>query len=679
MLIGDVAARLRGALGRNLRILDLGCAQGFFALNLAAEGDSVVGVDHLQSNIDLCRALAAERAGADATFWHERIEDVVRRLQSDEYDLVFCLGASHHLEHELGIEAIAELVGHIARCIDVGIHELPASEQASCYVGSQPQRSAELLAPYAFVRQLAEHSTHPPSIDRPLYFASCKYWMIGEDFRAFSSMKLESHGDELGSYRGTRRCYFSDGAMLKKMSLDLPELRAANQAEYDNELAYLCSPARLPGTPRLIAHARESSELWLLRERLPGVLLSEMMERGVAYVPESLLDPLVEQLATLEAAGLYHANIRCWNLLVSPRGEVGFIDYGSISSISEDCLWPTDLLLAFLITAREIVAGRLASSAELRAPLLDAMQLPSRYRDAFFRVFSLPQEQWTFRSLRSALLAASDAFDIPSWALIPARCEAALLQYAQNAQVFKADTRHAEQISSAWIEVASQSSGRAEERERQRQQMQLRSSVSMENASHWTLGATDEEDRLQRLSAKHGLLVCEIRTKQRDIVALEDELLSLRAKLDESLSNAHSWFVRASERDAQLKKLVASRSWRLTRPLRFGVRAVQSPRQTARRILLAVMHRAVARPRLMRAIKPLLRGLPAFRGRLRMMAIQNGIVAASVDPLVVESGLLHRGPGVLAVDVEQLSARGRAIHASLLAAQAETEAQQCAS
>lgn len=46
--------------------------------------------------------------------------------------------------------------------------------------------------------------------------------------------------------------------------------------------------------------------------------------------------------------------------------------------------------------------------------------------------------------------------------------------------------------------------------------------------------------------------------------ALEDT----SARLNESLSNAHHWFVRTQELDAGLRDLYKSRSWRFTRPLR---------------------------------------------------------------------------------------------------------------
>src|SRR5690242_405980 len=55
-------------LGRALRVLDIGCAQGFFSLHLAESGAEVVGIDTLDVNIRLCEALAAESPTRTASF-----------------------------------------------------------------------------------------------------------------------------------------------------------------------------------------------------------------------------------------------------------------------------------------------------------------------------------------------------------------------------------------------------------------------------------------------------------------------------------------------------------------------------------------------------------------------------------------------------------------------------------
>jgi SAM-dependent methyltransferase len=108
----------------------------------------------------------------------------------------------------------------------------------------------------------------------------------------------------------------------------------------------------------------------------------------------------------------------------------------------------------------------------------------------------------------------------------------------------------------------------------------------------------------------------------------EAKALGFKRQLDESLGNAHLWYTRASAYEAQLRATLASTSWRLTAPLRLGVRAtntlVRSPRSAAKRIIGGVARRAVAfvlaRPRLSGKLNRGLKKFPRLHARLSNLA-----------------------------------------------------------
>ena len=54
-----------------------GLCSGFFSLSLAKQVASVLGIDFLQQNIDVCQALAEENPHCDVKFQVGRIEDIV--------------------------------------------------------------------------------------------------------------------------------------------------------------------------------------------------------------------------------------------------------------------------------------------------------------------------------------------------------------------------------------------------------------------------------------------------------------------------------------------------------------------------------------------------------------------------------------------------------------------------
>jgi SAM-dependent methyltransferase len=87
-LIGPVAG---------LRILDLGCLEGLYAIEFALQGAEVVGIEGREPNIEKARfvkeALALEKL--------ELIQDDVRNLSADRYgtfDVVLCIGLLYHLD-----------------------------------------------------------------------------------------------------------------------------------------------------------------------------------------------------------------------------------------------------------------------------------------------------------------------------------------------------------------------------------------------------------------------------------------------------------------------------------------------------------------------------------------------------------------------------------------------------
>jgi O-antigen chain-terminating methyltransferase len=104
----------------------------------------------------------------------------------------------------------------------------------------------------------------------------------------------------------------------------------------------------------------------------------------------------------LESAGLYHDDIRTWNVLIGPDDRASLIDFGAISPARRDCVWPHDIFLAFLITVQEIANGEVPDSNP-REPLLNPATLPEPYR-AVWRVFlEQPLEQWSFALLRDLM------------------------------------------------------------------------------------------------------------------------------------------------------------------------------------------------------------------------------------------------------------------------------------
>ena len=93
---------------QGLRVLDLGCLEGQYAIELARQGAETVGIEGREAN--LAQAEFAKRAlGLDnAVFHHDDIRNVTA-ARYGEFDVVLCLGVLYHLN----APAVFELVDNI--------------------------------------------------------------------------------------------------------------------------------------------------------------------------------------------------------------------------------------------------------------------------------------------------------------------------------------------------------------------------------------------------------------------------------------------------------------------------------------------------------------------------------------------------------------------------------------
>lgn len=399
-------AALAKKLGRPVRVLDLGCSQGFFALSLAEAGASVVGVDYNEANIAVCKALAAEHLAFQATFAVGKVEDVLARMQPGEFDLLLGLSVFHHLNHEHGHGAVTRMLAECAPKILCGIFELALASEPVYWAPAQPERPHAILEGFEFVHALSHHGTHLSEVRRPLVVASNRLWYLDGRLEPYEVCRTASHHLAADNFRGSRKYFLNGRQVAKVFSLEtLPHLVAANRDELRAEAAFLRDHADLIPAASLVGHGENDTEAWLVREQVPGTILSDLLARGQEVDADRILRDTLDQLCALEAAGLYHADLRTWNLLLTPEGGTRLIDYGSIGERKADVVWPHDLFLAFWIFVRELATGTLESPIPLRQPFISPFNLPEPHQAWARRIWARPVDTWSFRLFRELLAA----------------------------------------------------------------------------------------------------------------------------------------------------------------------------------------------------------------------------------------------------------------------------------
>jgi O-antigen chain-terminating methyltransferase len=390
-------------LGRSLRVLDLGCAQGYFSHALSAAGAQVHGVDYLAENIKVCEEIAKIRDDKTIRFTCCKIEEIIESLESNEYDLVIGLSVFHHLIQGNGVDYVKRQIRILSEKSTCCIFEFATSNEPVHWAKHQPQDVRELLESFSYFILLAEHTTHLSELNRPLYFASSRIFYAGDTVFKFSRWTTASNALVPDSRSGKRRFYFTENEIIKFYQLTSSGETDLELNEWTNEIAFLSTKESYPLRPTLYASGRTDQAAWLIRDCYEGTTLDVFIQQKIPYDPVRVFKDILGYLCALESTGLFHNDVRAWNTLVKKDGSATLIDYGAISQIREDCTWPKELILSFLVFCHEIFAGKLEFPVPVRSVWMNPDRLPYPYGQAFWKVLSLPATEWNYTNLSKAV------------------------------------------------------------------------------------------------------------------------------------------------------------------------------------------------------------------------------------------------------------------------------------
>lgn len=393
-------------LTRPLRVLDLGSSQGYFSFELANIGAIVHGIDFLQSNIDVCNNLALEFPKLNVEFEVARVEDFVDKIEKGQYDLVLGLSIFHHIIHEQGKDKVTLIIRQLAEKISLGIFEVALAEEPLYWGLSQYNDPRELLSEYFFIHEIAKIETHLSEITRPLYVASNKYWILNDQIETFNISKNESHSLSNNIHEFTRKYFFSDKYLIKLYLINCRDnIKEANLLEYHNEINFLSLDIDLPfSLPKLILSGNNDNEVWLIREKLEGELLSDLINKKVEYNEQQILEDIFFQLSELEKKGYYHNDLRAWNVIIDSEGRANLIDYGSVNKSIQDCAWPDNIFLSSFIFIQEILEHKIINPIPFRYELYDDNNLDVRYKNILIELFLEDIDKLSFGFIYNKIL-----------------------------------------------------------------------------------------------------------------------------------------------------------------------------------------------------------------------------------------------------------------------------------
>jgi SAM-dependent methyltransferase len=601
-VVRPIALALQEDLRRPLRALDIGCAQGFFALSLASLGIEVTGIDRDPSNIAVCNFLREENPEFQLAFHADTLDASLANVADGQFDLILGLSVLHHVAYERGLRFAQDVVTQLVRGASVVIVELATKEEALYWSEALPSEPSVLLDEQPFYRSLGRHATHLGEVQRPMFFVSNRYAWVERCLLRFSDWARDPHEFAAGTHQGTRRYFFGADVFVKWYRL-AGSRADINRREYFAEQEFLSTVGKKwPAAPALRASESDDDFALVAMERKPGVRLSTLIVESVEYDARELIRQMLVQLAELEALGLYHDDVRTWNILVDD-GRATLIDYGAIGKIPADCAWPDNVFVSFLLFANEVASRQAFPIDPVRPLLLHPINAHESIAGWCADVWATPTKDWSFRLFREkfeARYAGHESHD--ARVLVPRQVTLDwwIAAAERHSGILGDALRHLE-----WRvnEVEAHLTRRLAAREAAMEA----SRTELDRVGHELVATRAEQERV---AAEAAAMRAEL---ERVAAVAERELAIVRSERD----------ARIAAMSAELAAAYGSRSWRLTAPLRAVFGAARSARRKLRDARSAVLRGArqfvVARPVPRNMAKRFLAHHPELNRRLRAM------------------------------------------------------------
>ena len=117
---------------------------------------------------------------------------------------------------------------------------------------------------------------------------------------------------------------------------------------------------------------------WLVRTLVQGETLEKLIQTGVRYDADRVIDCVLRQLVKLETIGYSHFDVNIPNVVLDFSGKVSLIDFGSILPTSKEKKNSFLVFLSFVLFVRDVMTMNRSESS--RSILLAFFQIPGQHR-----------------------------------------------------------------------------------------------------------------------------------------------------------------------------------------------------------------------------------------------------------------------------------------------------------
>jgi tRNA A-37 threonylcarbamoyl transferase component Bud32 len=372
-----------------------------------------------------------------------------------------------------------------------------------------------------------------------------------EKLHVIESWKEDSHAAATGAQKGFRRYFMVESAIVKITARFTDEgdseTFAQLRQEFRREVHVLDALAQAAiEAPVLLEFVDGTDESIIVRTTFPGSLLSEIAPLLNADVRSLITGQVLSALGELEGVGLYHADLRLWNTVWDEdQKQAHLIDHGGMSSLPEDAMWPHDAYFSLVVWLVSLW-GPFDDQTGQTLPRfvgIDRAELPARVISLISGLLAHERNDHVFRDIAAEWAGLESDTREVVWPSTP--------------------------IAWGWLS-AIEARSIAAQIDRDAECASLRADNDALRAESYALRADRDALRADRDAVRgdrdmamteRDVVVAERDAARAERDALGAENNALRAELERRS-------VGSGEADAELARVLATRSWRLTEPLR---------------------------------------------------------------------------------------------------------------
>lgn len=423
-IIKTVVENYRKSTGKaKLKVLDLGCAQGYYSFTIADMGNHVDGIDFLDKNVALCNGLQAEN-GLDCSFREQEInQQMIDSIEDNSYDIILFFSVVHHICHNHGFGYARKLFSTLAIKGSIVLSELAIKKEPLYWNKNLPVNYEDWFTDVKFYKELHFFGTHLSDIERPFLIYSSEYCYANDIFYNIVEYHKSAHSGK--GELTANRYYICDNNLVMIKYCRVKGNRSID--ELDAELHFINTNRDLDFVPKVIG-TEYTNDYRLLSSKIHyGKTLRELLKTSNKLDFKKIFSDILVNCVAMEERGVYQGDMRAWNVCVNEVEAKAFvIDFGFVQLDTTDHIlqaaygmpeYPITVYDAFVAMVYDCLALNGAESVkkitedDLYLPTLeyDFTKLPDDYAYFFKRFLALKECEISFAKLYNLFLSMDDS------------------------------------------------------------------------------------------------------------------------------------------------------------------------------------------------------------------------------------------------------------------------------